>query len=124
MLALVTLRNDPEHKGLLCFEEPENGVHAARLRNMTQVLKDLATDLPEGLKLGAVLKRGEYRDALVHKSGKKLHELDENDVIGTSSLRRVAGLKKINPKVQIVDIRGNVNTRLQKMEKAMFGSFS
>lgn len=79
-------------------------------------LKDLATDIPAGLKLGAVLKRGEYRDALVHKTGKKLHELTSNDVIATSSLRRIAGLKRINPNVQIVDIRGNVNTRLKKME--------
>lgn len=79
-------------------------------------LKDLATDVPKGLKLGAVLKRGEFRDALVHKQGKKLHELTANDVIATSSLRRIAGLKKLNPNVQIVDIRGNVNTRLKKME--------
>jgi len=79
-------------------------------------LKDLATDVPKGLKLGAVLKRGEYRDALVHKDGKKLRELTKDDVIATSSLRRIAGLKKLNPDIQVVDIRGNVNTRLQKME--------
>lgn len=43
-LALVTLRNDPEHGGLLCFEDPENSVHPSRLKDLTQILKDLTTD--------------------------------------------------------------------------------
>lgn len=80
-------------------------------------LKDLPTSLPEGLKLGAVLKRGEFRDALVCKDGRKLAELTENDVIATSSLRRQAGLLRINRNFKIVDIRGNVETRLRKMEE-------
>lgn len=78
-------------------------------------LKDLPTTLPEGLKLGAVLERAEYRDALVSRDGRKFSELTENDVIATSSLRRQAGLLKHNKNFKIVDIRGNVNTRLQKM---------
>ncbi|MFN2394690.1 MAG: hydroxymethylbilane synthase [Bacteroidales bacterium] len=79
-------------------------------------LKDLPTLFPEGLALGGVLERGDLRDALVHIDGKKLHELDENDVIATSSLRRRALLLSHNPAFKIVDIRGNVNTRLQKMQ--------
>jgi len=79
-------------------------------------LKDLPTTLPEGLKLGAVLERGEFRDALVCKNGRKLSELNENDVIATSSLRRQAGLLRQNKNFKIVDIRGNVETRLRKME--------
>ncbi len=79
-------------------------------------LKDLPTTLPEGLKLGAVLQRGEFRDALVSKDGRKLTELNENDVIATSSLRRQAGLLRQNKNFKIVDIRGNVETRLRKME--------
>jgi len=43
-LALVTLRNDPEHRGLLCFENPESSVHPSRLKDLTQILKDLTTD--------------------------------------------------------------------------------
>jgi hydroxymethylbilane synthase len=78
-------------------------------------LKDLPTRFPEGLALGGVLERGEFRDALVHLSGKKYAQLDETDVIATSSLRRRAQLLKFNPHLKIVDIRGNVNTRLQKM---------
>lgn len=79
-------------------------------------LKDLPTLFPEGLALGGVLERGEFRDALVHIHGKKLSELDERDVIATSSLRRRALLLSHNPAFKIVDIRGNVNTRLQKMQ--------
>ena len=80
-------------------------------------LKDLPTTLPEGLKLGAVLKRGEFRDALVSKNGRTLRELTGKDLIATSSLRRKAGLLHLNRNFQIVDIRGNVNTRLRKMEE-------
>ncbi|WP_167616890.1 hydroxymethylbilane synthase [Maribellus sediminis] len=80
-------------------------------------LKDLPTTLPEGLKLGAVLPRAEFRDALVSKDGRKLSELTSKDVIATSSLRRIAGLRRINKDFTIVDIRGNVNTRLKKMEE-------
>jgi hydroxymethylbilane synthase len=79
-------------------------------------LKDLPTTLPEGLKLGAVLERGEFRDALVSKDGRKLSELNGNDIIATSSLRRQAGLLRQNKNFKIVDIRGNVETRLRKME--------
>jgi hydroxymethylbilane synthase len=79
-------------------------------------LKDLPTRFPEGLSLGGVLERGEFRDALVHIHGKKLNELDEKDVIATSSLRRRALLLGHNPNFKIVDIRGNVNTRLEKMQ--------
>ena len=79
-------------------------------------LKDLPTALPDGLQLGAVLERGEFRDALVSKNGKKLSELGAGDVVATSSLRRIAGIRKINNQITIKDIRGNVNSRLQKME--------
>ncbi len=80
-------------------------------------LKDLLTNLPEGLKLGAVLERAEFRDALVSKDRRKLAELTEKDVIATSSLRRQSGLLRLNKNFKIVDIRGNVETRLRKMEE-------
>ena len=80
-------------------------------------LKDLPTQFATGLKLGGVLERAESRDALVALNGKKLHELDETDIIATSSLRRKAQLLQINPNFKIVDIRGNVDTRLRKMQE-------
>ncbi|MEE4286712.1 MAG: hydroxymethylbilane synthase [Mariniphaga sp.] len=103
-------------KGLFT-KEIENALLAGEVDMAVHSLKDLPTALPEGLKLGAVLERAEYRDALVSKDGRKLHELTENDVIATSSLRRKASLLRYNKNFQIVDIRGNVNTRLRKMEE-------
>lgn len=79
--------------------------------------KDLPTQLPEGLQLGVVLERAEFRDALVCKSGKKLNELSKDDVVATSSLRRQAALLSQHSDLQIKDIRGNVQTRLGRMEE-------
>ncbi|MFV0522010.1 MAG: hydroxymethylbilane synthase [Mangrovibacterium sp.] len=77
--------------------------------------KDMPTELPDGLIIGAVLPRADVRDVLVSKDGRMLSEMTEDDKIGTSSLRRKAQLLAYNPKLQIVDIRGNVETRLAKM---------
>lgn len=77
--------------------------------------KDLPTQLPEGLELGAVLERGEFRDALVSLNGKKLNELTAEDVVATSSLRRQSALLSLHPNIQLKDIRGNVQTRLNRM---------
>jgi len=78
-------------------------------------LKDLPTILPEGLHIGAVLERAEFRDVLISKDGKTLDKLTKEHVIGTSSLRRQACLWNYNPEFKIIDIRGNVETRIQKM---------
>ena len=80
-------------------------------------LKDLPTKFPEGAKLGAVLKRGDVRDALISLDGRKVKDLTSNDVIATSSLRRKAQLLRINPDFKIIEIRGNVNTRIRKMQE-------
>ncbi len=56
-LALVTLRNDPEHGGLLCFENPESSVHPSRLKDLTQILKDLTTDFSSSDQDGAPLRQ-------------------------------------------------------------------
>lgn len=56
-LALVTLRNDPEHGGLLCFENPENSVHPSRLKGLTQILQDLTTDFSSSDQEGAPLRQ-------------------------------------------------------------------
>ena len=103
-------------KGLFT-KEIENALLAGEVDMAVHSLKDLPTNLPEGLILGAVLERAEFRDALVSKDGRKLHEFTEHDVIATSSLRRKASLLRYNKNFSIVDIRGNVNTRLRKMEE-------
>lgn len=103
-------------KGLFT-KEIENELIAGSVDLAVHSLKDLPTALPVGLKLGAVLERGEFRDALVSLNGKKLSDLKSGDVVATSSLRRIAGLLKINNQLVIKDIRGNVNSRLKKMEE-------
>ena len=62
------------------------------------------------------MKRAEVRDALISKDQKTLDQLSANDTVATSSLRRKAQLLAYNPDLKIIDIRGNVDTRLQKME--------
>jgi len=102
-------------KGLFT-KEIETALIEGTIDMAVHSLKDLPTVLPEGLVLGGVLERGEFRDALVSLNGKKLADLTSNDVIATSSLRRKAQLLKVNPDFNIIDIRGNVNTRIEKMK--------
>ncbi|MCF8308766.1 MAG: hydroxymethylbilane synthase [Bacteroidales bacterium] len=103
-------------KGLFT-KELEQAMFDDKVDLAVHSLKDLPTHLPQGLKLGGVLKRGEVRDALVSTKKMKLADLTPNLTIATSSLRRKAQLLNINPDFNIVDIRGNVNTRLRKMEE-------
>ncbi len=77
-------------------------------------LKDLPTQITDGLALGAVLRRGDPRDVLVNKWGCTLAQLPAGARIGTSSPRREAQVMHMRPDVQVVSIRGNVETRLEK----------
>ena len=80
-------------------------------------LKDLPTELPEGLALAAVPEREMPYDALV---GRKLDELETGAVVGTSSLRRAAQLKSLRRDLVIKDIRGNLDTRLRKLDEGQY----
>lgn len=77
-------------------------------------LKDLPTDNPDGLVVGAIPERAPVEDVLISRSGAKLDDLPEGAVIGTSSLRRAAQLRHHRPDLKIIDIRGNVPTRIKK----------
>lgn len=77
-------------------------------------LKDLPTENPEGLTIGAVPKRAPVEDVLISKHGKTLDELPKGAKIGTSSLRRAAQLRHYRDDFEIIDIRGNVPTRINK----------
>ena len=79
-------------------------------------LKDMPTQLPDGLAIGAVGRRADPRDALVDRWGSPLSELPRGARIGTSSPRRAAQLKEARPDVEAVSIRGNVETRVRKAE--------
>jgi hydroxymethylbilane synthase len=78
--------------------------------------KDLATDDPDGLAVGAVLKRADPRDALVAPAGTTLDRLPAGSSVGTSSLRRKAFLAAARPDVDTRELRGNVPTRIGKLE--------
>jgi hydroxymethylbilane synthase len=81
-------------------------------------LKDLPTTLPDGLVLGAVCERQSPYDALVAKRARSLDDLPEGATVATSSLRRQSQLLHARPDLKIVDVRGNVGTRLRKLDES------
>ncbi|HVF68141.1 MAG TPA: hydroxymethylbilane synthase, partial [Pyrinomonadaceae bacterium] len=88
-------------------------------------LKDLPTVNPEGLSVTATPEREDARDALVLRAdadgkGATLKSLPAGSVVGTSSLRRIAQLKHLRPDVQVKDLRGNVDTRLRKLDSGEY----
>ena len=78
--------------------------------------KDLAVQMPDGLKIGAVLEREDARDCLINLEKKKLSELAMGARVGTSALRRRMQIQRLNPQVSIEDVHGNVDTRIRKLE--------
>lgn len=86
------------------------GVHSA---------KDMATVLPEGLAIGAVLEREDVRDAFVSLSWNTLEGLPEGALLGTSSIRRGAQMLRKRPDLKVVPFRGNVDTRLRKLSEGV-----
>ena len=102
-------------KGLF-IREIEEALLRGDIDMAVHSLKDLPTELPDRLMLGAVLERGDARDALVSRNGRILKELDGNETIGTSSLRRKVQLLNCRRSFTIADIRGNIDTRLKKMQ--------
>lgn len=90
----------------------QNGVADLAVHSM----KDVPAEIPAGFFLAAMMKRANCRDALITRSGEKLNDLPQGASIGTSSLRRQAQLKMLRPDVRVTPLRGNVNTRLEKLE--------
>ncbi|WAL61572.1 hydroxymethylbilane synthase [Thermocoleostomius sinensis] len=105
-------------KGLFT-KELEMGMLNNEIDFAVHSLKDLPTRLPEGLMLGCVTEREDPADALVvhaNHQDKQLETLPAGAVVGTSSLRRLAQLRYHYPHLSFKDIRGNLNTRLQKLD--------
>ena len=80
-------------------------------------LKDLPTELPEGLCIAAIPTREDPRDVLITDTGAPLGDLSEGAKIGTTSPRRKAQLLYIRPDLRVVDVRGNIDTRLRKLRE-------
>lgn len=95
-------------------KEIERRLETGEIDMAVHSLKDMPTVLPEGMALGAVLERADPRDALVSHLGKTLADFPAGAKIGTSSPRRQAQIAERRPDLDIVPIRGNVDTRLRK----------
>lgn len=80
-------------------------------------LKDVPSEVGSGLVLAAVTEREDVRDAVVSRGGVRLAELPTGSLVGTGSLRRAVQVKEVRPDLEVVDLRGNVDTRLRKVEE-------
>lgn len=103
-------------KGLFT-KELEDALRGGRAHFAVHSLKDLPTELPAGLILACVPPREDPRDVWVSRDGKRLAELPPQARVGTSSLRRAAQLRRFRADLEIVPLRGNLNTRLRKVRE-------
>ena len=106
-------------KGLF-IKELENAMLAGRADLAVHSMKDLPADLPPGFLLAAILEREDPRDALVSSKYSSLEALPAKAVIGTSSLRRAAQLLERHPLLEARLLRGNVETRLAKLDRGEY----
>lgn len=107
-------------KGLFT-KELEDAIFEHRVDLAVHSLKDLPTELPTGLGIGAICEREDVRDALIARDPiRSFGELPARAVIGTSSLRRQAQLRRARPDLIIEPVRGNVDTRLRKLDEGSF----
>jgi hydroxymethylbilane synthase len=104
-------------KGLFT-KEIEEALLDGRIDLAVHSLKDMETVLPPGLAIGCVLPRDDPRDALVARGGARLDALPQGTRIGTASLRRRAQFLRRRPDFAIMPMRGNVNTRLDKLDRS------
>jgi len=102
-------------KGLFT-KEIEDALLDSRIDLAVHSMKDVPTCLPDGLEIACLLPREDPRDVLISADGAKLTELPYGAVIGTASLRRQAQLKELRPDFVVVPLRGNVETRLDKVK--------
>ena len=103
----------------LFTREIEDAMLEGRVHLAVHSLKDLSTELPPGLCLAASPQREDPRDAMI---GSCLNDLPDGATVGTSSVRRAAQLRTLRPDLQILPIRGNVDTRLRKLDSGEFAA--
>jgi hydroxymethylbilane synthase len=102
-------------KGLF-VKEIEQALLDGRIDIAVHSLKDMPADIPEGLKIGAVPEREIAADVFISKNGRSFMDLKPAGIVGTSSLRRAAQLRHRRPDIGIFPLRGNLDTRLRKLE--------
>lgn len=101
-------------KGLFT-KEIEDALLDRRIDIAVHSMKDVATRLPDGLEVAAMLERADVRDAFLSEVARSLNELPPGAVVGTSSLRRQAQVLRARPDLKVVGFRGNVETRLKRL---------
>jgi len=101
------------------LKEIEDAMLAAEVDLAVHSLKDVPTVLPDGLSLCAILERADPRDALL-SAGPRLAELPAGATVGTTSLRRQALVRALRADVVLADLRGNVDTRIQRLREGRF----
>ncbi len=106
-------------KGLF-IKEIEESLFSKEIDIAVHSLKDMPAHIPTGLVLAAVPEREECADAFISRSGVSFEKLPAQSKIGTSSLRRRVQLQQKRPDLHYVDLRGNIDTRLQKLQKGEF----
>jgi len=106
-------------KGLF-VKELEQGMLEGRADIAVHSMKDVPVELPEGLHLAVIMEREDPRDAFVSNRYSRLEELPQGSVVGTSRLRRQCQLADRRPDLKIAPLRGNVNTRLRKLDEGEF----
>ena len=106
-------------KGLF-VKELEVALDEGRAQLAVHSLKDLPMDLPDGFLLAAILEREDPRDAWVSNQYSSWRDLPEGALVGTSSLRRVVQLRALRPDVRIEPLRGNLDTRLRKLDEGQY----
>jgi len=106
-------------KGLF-VKELEQAMLDGRADIAVHSMKDVPVEFPEGLALHTICEREDPRDAFVSNHFADLNELPEGAVVGTSSLRRQCQIRALRPDLEIRDLRGNVNTRLAKLDAGQY----
>jgi len=101
-------------------KEIEEALGAGQVDLAVHSLKDLPTELPGGFEIAAITERQDPRDAFCSRRYSKIEDLPKGARVGTSSLRRQAQLKAIRPDLDIHPLRGNVDTRLRKLEQGEY----
>jgi hydroxymethylbilane synthase len=108
-------------KGLF-MKELEQAIEEGRADLAVHSLKDVPMDLPPGFVLATIMSREDPRDALVSNAFGSLAEIPDGSLIGTSSLRREAQLRERFPMLEVASLRGNVNTRLKKLDDGNYSA--
>ncbi len=106
----------------LFVKEIEESLLAGQADLAVHSMKDVPAELPQGLKLGVMPKRGDFTDCLLSRDYKDLQSLPLGSTVGTSSLRRQAQLLALRPDLKIKNLRGNLDTRIRKLEQGQFAA--